>query len=483
MRLGQATKLKPAGIYRKLTVMASSLLGIVFAVMCGQAWSGPVLPASAIEAIVARAVNDDAAGLASARGLRPGRPFTVRVLDRAHMAAEREAAERGARTPAVIAAEARMLAFMGLERPASPGPDEAVPTAAVVDLTGFYDPTSKRIYVGNWVAFTSDRAARLKDAAEAVLDRRFGLAERQTNRHGPEQDVSQGGGDALWARIALFEGDATVQALERLSPDGAMPPTRALAGELYEVRKTFEGEGEGDDQGGASLDVARRVFVVLDGASFVARVRARAPWSAVNQLWERPPVSTEQLLHPDKYERREVPDDVGARWPARSGSGTPRGEVVYSDTLGELGARAFLERAVGPYRAERAATGWGGDRVRLIRGQEGEDGVAPEFAAWLTTWDGASDAQDFAEQAGLALASLAGAPLAEVGDARRRHPRGGAREPKRWRCISAAGRAFDVEWREAAVVILVGAPPDAERALPALVAAATARRRGRSRSR
>jgi hypothetical protein len=475
--------LKPAGIYRKLTVMASSLLGIVAAVMCGQAWSGPVLPASDVEAIVARAVNDDAARLASARGLRPGRPFTVRVLDRAHMAAERGAAERGARAPAVIAAEARMLALMGLEAGDSPGPGEAVPGAAVVDLTGFYDPASKRIYVGNWVAFTSDRAARLKDAAEAVLDRRFGLAERPTSRHGPERDASEGEGDALWARMALFEGDATVQTLERLSPDGAMPPTRTLAGELYEVRKTFESEGEGDNHGGASLDLARRAFVVLDGTSFVARVRARAPWSAVNQLWERPPVSTEQLLHPEKYERREVPDDVGSRWPTRSGSGTPRGEVVCSDTLGELGARAFLERTAGPYRAERAATGWGGDRVRLIRGPEGEDGVAPEFVAWLTTWDGASDAQDFAEQAGLALASLAGAPLAEVGDARRRHPRGGAREPKRWRSVDTAGRAFDVEWREAAVVILVGAPPAAERALPALVAAATARRPGRSRSR
>lgn len=467
-----ATKLKPGGIYRKLTAMASTLFRMVVAMMCGQAWSGPVLSPAGMETIVARAVNGDVAGLAVARGLRVGRPVAVRVLDRAHLAAEREAAARAARSPQVVAAEARMLGLMGLSGKRAEGGARA-PAEEAIDVTGFYDPGSKRIYVGNWVPFETDRAARLKDAAEAVLDRRFGLAARPSPRGPPpSREAIDGNGDALWARMAVFEGDATVQTLERMAPDGAMTPTRALAGEMEDVRAAIEN----DDRGSARLELARRLFVVLDGTAFVARVRARAPWSAVNDLWEHPPASTEQILHPDKYERRQPPDDVGARLPNRMGAGASTGEAVYSDTLGELGVRAFLQRAVGRYRAERAAAGWGGDRVRLIRGPESGDGVAAEFVVWATTWDSALDAQDFAEQADIALGSLAGAPLSEVTRPGRRHVRGGPRDARRWRAVDAGGRTYAVEWREAAVVVLIGSPSTAERSLPSLVAAATARR-------
>ena len=451
--------------------MAPTLLGIVVVLTAGHAWSGPVLPVASMESLVTRAVNDDAAALSAARGFRGGRPLVVRVLDRPHLRAEHDAALRAARSPGAADAESRLQALLGLggQEPATGGAP-----ARGADVTGFYDPVSKRVYVGNWVSFVDGRAARLKDIAEVLLDRRFPVTERPRRGHELPRDAD-GEGDTLWARMALLEGDATVQTLERLSPGGGMPPTPALADELDGVRQTMVAE----EQGSPGLDLARRLFVALDGTAFVASVRARAPWSVVNQLWEHPPVSTEQVLHPEKYLRHEAPDDVAARLPKRPPGATGPDDVVYSDTLGELGVRAFLQRAVGDYKAQRAATGWGGDRVRLQRGPPAGEAAAVEYVTWVTTWDEASDAQDFAEQAGQTLALLAGGRLTEVTPRRRAPP--GPRDARRWRTADARGRIFALEWQGRAVTLLLGAPSSAERSLPALTAAAT--RRGRPTSR
>jgi len=450
--------------------MAPALLGIVVVLTLGHAWSGAVLPVASMEALVTRAVNDDAAALSTARGLRPGRPLVVRVLDRPHMRAEREAALRATRSPRATDAEARLLGVMGMGgRPgAAPSPGSAAP----LDVTGFYDPASKRIYVGNWPSFAEGRAARLKDIAEALLDRRFPMSEHERRGREPSRDA-EGEGDALWARMALLEGDATVQAMERLAPDGALPPMPALLDQLDEVRRTITAE----DRVSAPLDLARRLFVALDGTTFVAGVRSRAPWSAVNQVWEHPPASSEQILHPEKYDGHEAPDDVAARLPKLPGRGAPD-ELVYSDTLGELGVRVFLQRAVGDYKAERAAAGWGGDRVRLLRapGASAQD-VTGEYAVWVTTWDGASDAQDFVEQALQALAAVAGAPLGEVTPRRRGRP--APHDAGRWRVVDRRGRVFVLDWQGRAVTLLFGGPPVAEATLPSLTAAGTRRRGSR----
>ena len=100
----------------------------------------------------------------------------------------------------------------------------------------------------------------------------------------------------------------------------------------------------------------------VDGLLFVARVRARQPWSAIDALWRDPPASSEQLLHREKYDACEapiaVPDSV---LPALPGFDRPKA----SDVLGELVVRAWLSTALPPEIAARAAAGWGGDRAGI----------------------------------------------------------------------------------------------------------------------
>jgi hypothetical protein len=157
------------------------------------------------------------------------------------------------------------------------------------------------------------------------------------------------------------------------------------------------------------------LFPYQQGLILVTGTWARGGWEAVDRMYGALPDSTEQVLHPEKYEAREKPVDVpldadalatamGSGW-----SGTPE------DTLGEFQLSVWLrENGVKALDAQAAAAGWGGDRLAYLRGPDG--GYALAIAS---TWDTAADADEFLAAANTAAGRLPGAARALRGtDAR-----------------------------------------------------------------
>ena len=111
---------------------------------------------------------------------------------------------------------------------------------------------------------------------------------------------------------------------------------------------------------------AQLVFPYTRGAQFVAALRERAGgrWTLVDLAERtRPPASTEQVMHPEKWVRVEPP------LPVRIGAGAALGDGwsrAASGVLGEFQTRELLARAGGGGSAD-AAKGWGGDRYELWR--------------------------------------------------------------------------------------------------------------------
>ena len=94
------------------------------------------------------------------------------------------------------------------------------------------------------------------------------------------------------------------------------------------------------------------------------------------------PVSTEQILHNDRYEAGDRPTELAFLAPAPD-------TVRYEDDLGEFETRLFLEQLLGnEAQATRISTGWDGDRFQVL-GPEGDALV------WYTVWDNAAVADRF----------------------------------------------------------------------------------------
>ncbi len=143
----------------------------------------------------------------------------------------------------------------------------------------------------------------------------------------------------------------------------------------------------------AYLDWFRRMAPYGAGSVFMAAVRCASGPGGIDAVLEKPPRSTDQILHPEKYLGR-VDDPSFIRIevaPSLTGCDRTRAE-----TLGELGLAAILRRrGAAAADALAAVEGWDGDLYFEFRRQAGGDDPHPFVI--LSVWDDPEAAARFAK--------------------------------------------------------------------------------------
>jgi hypothetical protein len=217
----------------------------------------------------------------------------------------------------------------------------------------------------------------------ALQDQHFDLAKVEA------PDATTNADEAL-ARHALVEGDGLVTMLEVLLDRKGISPPWSNPAIVADLSRALD-VPVGDTLDHAPLAIREaKLFPYKAGFSFVAALRAQKPWSAVDAAFKRPPISTEQVLHPEKYVADEKPVTVEA--PV-----LPDAKLVFSTTWGELGFQLFLRaHGVDTATAKLAAAGWAGDRVTTVERDGHVIGLAR--IAWDSEAD-AIEAFDAAERA------------------------------------------------------------------------------------
>jgi len=132
------------------------------------------------------------------------------------------------------------------------------------------------------------------------------------------------------------------------------------------------------------------------GLTFVTQLYNLGRWARVNEVYQNLPLSTEQIMHPEKYLASERPVEV-AEVPVAQVLTDPAWRAIESNVLGEwttylmLGYGADIDAQLDDQTARVAATGWGGDRYQVYANAEGGEIVL--VAHWV--WDSAIDASTF----------------------------------------------------------------------------------------
>jgi hypothetical protein len=290
--------------------------------------------------------------------------------------------------------EERVLAMLGL-LPSGVRLREVLGKALTEEVAGYYVPRTKTMALvrGAGLDGLFAEVALAHELTHALEDQRFGI-----EPHGASASMS----DRAVADAALREGTATLAMLEYVALTQGigqeLPPElrRRLLEELDQLALP------------ASSGLPRYVrealvFSYAAGANFVSRLERRGGWAAVDGAFEEDaPASSEQIMHPRKYEAGERP--VRVRLPGVRAALPPGARVVARGDLGEFDTEQFLRDANGRRRSEEAAAGWGGSRLELWRLADGGDVLV---MAWA--WDSARDAREFAAAARLSVGRLDGA--------------------------------------------------------------------------
>ncbi|MGH7835028.1 MAG: hypothetical protein ACREQK_15400 [Candidatus Binatia bacterium] len=258
-------------------------------------------------------------------------------------------------------------------------------------VVAFYDPDEKKLVlpeslsagmVMNAVQLVSRRdvlgeMVLAHELTHALQDQHFSIGEKLR----PSKDDDQ---SLAWR--ALIEGDATLTGfgfvLGEIDDNKLATIQHLLQGSMDQARSSLAHLPE--------AIVESMLFQYHGGLTFVSRLFKERGWTGVNALYSAPPLSSEQLLHPEKF--FEAPDPPTAiELPDLAASLGPEWSEIENDTLGELMVRVLLRRFLPEDDARRAAAGWDGDRFVAFRSGD-------EMAfLWVSVWDSSDDAEEFVD--------------------------------------------------------------------------------------
>jgi len=241
-------------------------------------------------------------------------------------------------------------------------------------IAGYYDPEADELFVitGDDELSVLDEVTYAHEVVHALQDQAFDL---ETIRAPYETND-----DALLAITALIEGDATAAQLEYLLGDpqllaefslqiGDLPPSPVLDGAPTLVRESL-------------------LFPYEAGQAFVSALREDDDWASVDAAYRDLPLTTEQILHPEKYTtERDDPTDVTL--PDLTESLGDGWEALDENAFGEYQTRLVLRGELSDGDAEDAVAGWDGDRYALYAN------VDDQVIVWQSVWDSEDDATEF----------------------------------------------------------------------------------------
>ena len=273
------------------------------------------------------------------------------------------------------------------------------------EVVGFYDPeTGELVYLGSGDLGFAERFTLAHELTHALDDQTFDLTRLDALTASCQDERAQ-------AALGLVEGSAQYYAAATVAQD----PQIDLADLLAAIS---DAATSGAPPAGVPpfLD-ALEIWPYVDGETFVASLASNGT-GAVDAAFRHLPVSTEQVIHPDRYPAdRPRPVSIPDVAPALG----PRWGDLDAMTIGEEWLRAMLALRLPEQQADAAAAGWNGGGYRAF--SDGEHVVV----IMRTAWDSDADAAAFAaalhgwsSATGHASVEVAGSSVTAVfGDAQR----------------------------------------------------------------
>jgi hypothetical protein len=251
-------------------------------------------------------------------------------------------------------------------------------------VAGYYDTKTKEMYVVQGEGFFgNERITYAHEFTHVLQDQTYDLREgMQMNEEYCEENT-----EYCAAVTALVEGDATMVQFTWFWRYA----TQADQAQVQESITEYESPVFDAAPGFIQEDL---MFPYVNGMEFVQSLFDRGGWDAVDAAYANPPVSTEQILHPDRYPSDQpVPVDL-PDLQATLGEGWTE---LYTNVLGEWYTYLILtqnidpEAQLAPNVARTAAAGWGGDAYAAYLFEDTQQILV--LHRWL--WDTAQDSNEF----------------------------------------------------------------------------------------
>jgi hypothetical protein len=225
-------------------------------------------------------------------------------------------------------------------------------------VAGLYDPKAKEFYIADWIPVDEQKTVMSHELTHALEDQSFRIDDWIK--------AARPNDDAELARDSVSEGSAMAamvdyQMLDQHTGVRELPDVTLLirAGAITEMDK---------DPNLAKAPIYIRdelLFPYLAGTGFTQEfLKAHSGWKDIHLVFENPPVSTQQILHPDLYLNGTKP--VAVTLPTWKGVVPDNWKLLEENTMGEFGVGEILKQFRKDNSEDPLTTAWKGDRYAVF---------------------------------------------------------------------------------------------------------------------
>ena len=258
-------------------------------------------------------------------------------------------------------------------------------------IAGLYDPKAKEFYIADWIPPDEQRPVMAHELTHALEDQSFKVD--------PWIKAARPNDDAELARESVSEGSA-LAAMVDYTLSSRKIGVRDLPDVTPLIRSTAVAEMSKDPYLAKAPAYIRDdlLFPYLAGATFTQQfLKAHSGWTDLPVLFANPPVSTQQIMHPDLYLAGVKPRKV--ELPEWKGVVPGDWKLLEENVMGEFNLDEVLKQFLGQERADALASAWRGDRYASF-----EDAKTKEVSTvFLLALGNADDAARFCGQYSEAL--------------------------------------------------------------------------------
>ncbi len=237
--------------------------------------------------------------------------------------------------------------------------DQVMVKVLTEQIAGLYDPDSQEFFIADWTSPADERPVMSHELTHALQDQHFHI-DKWT-------DAAKPNDDGELARDAVIEGSAMAAMLDyELGGKGS----------IRDLGDFDPGLLMGDMDSSPELSKAPKViqdellFPYLAGIRFTQQLlKAGNGWPDFYKVFDKPPVSTQQIMHPELYLQGVLPAQGGTAgdpraWFPRNGKSSMK---IY---MGEFGVQEIFKQFLPKERSTALAATWAGDRYAIFENQK-----------------------------------------------------------------------------------------------------------------
>ena len=225
-------------------------------------------------------------------------------------------------------------------------------------VAGLYDPKAKEFYIADWIPADEQREVMSHELTHALEDQSFHID--------PWIKAARPNDDAELAREAVSEGSALAAMVDYTMRDQSVG-VRDLPDVSLIIRSGAVAEMDKDPKLSKAPGYIRDelLFPYLAGTGFSQQfLKAHSGWKDLHLIFQNPPVSTQQIIHPELYLSNVKPEAVVL--PDWKNLAPDDWKLLEENVLGEFGLGEVLKQFLGQQRADMISSAWKGDRYALF---------------------------------------------------------------------------------------------------------------------